>query len=118
MITLCVIVDIYSKVKMLVTAKPAKRRVYLIAEAVGVVTVHVRRKCVLSIGDSFLSVDHLLIGTSDGDVNVKKSTLGDLKGKAQLGARLDTVEEALFCMSVDHEKVSFGGGQEGPKYNQ
>lgn len=103
---------------MLVTAKPAKRRVYLIAEAVGVVTVHVRRKCVLSIGDSFLSMDHLLIRTGDSDVNVKKSTLSDFKSKTQLGARLDTVEEALFCMSVDHKKVGLGGGQEGPKYNQ
>lgn len=103
---------------MLATAQPAKQRVYLIAKAVRVVTVHVRCKRVLSIGDAFLSVDHLLIGTGDGDVNVEKSTLGDLKGEAQLGARLDTVEEALLCVSVDHEKVGLGGGEKGPKYKQ
>lgn len=103
---------------MLVTTERAKERVYLIAKAVGVVTVHVRCKCVLSIGDAFLSVDDLLIGSRDGDVNVEEATLGDLKSESQLGTCLDTVEEALLCVSVDHQKVGLGGGEECPKHNQ
>lgn len=62
-------------------------------------------KGVLSIGDALLTVNYLLVGPGNGDVNVEEAPFGDLKGETKLGASVDPIKEAFFGVGVDDNKV-------------
>ena len=78
---------------------------HLIAEAVLVDAVGVRRERVLAVGLAIALIDQLVVGPGDLDVDVEEAALDHFEHETELGASLGPVEVAVLRVGVYGDKV-------------